>query len=70
MTFHDEHKVECKPITKMEILNNPNHFKMTISPDKEINLKNMAVTQIRSGWATTGKRSLQKTLNGEIKIHK
>ena len=61
LTFHDKHKVECKPIRKMEVLNNSNHFKMTISPHKEINFKNMAVKQIKSDWAT-GNRSLQKNI--------
>ena len=67
MTFNDEHNLECKPMTLIEILNNPYHFKMTISPNKQIDLKKMAVKQIKCDWAT-GNRSLQKTLNGEIQI--
>ena len=51
----------------MEIFNNPYHFKMTISPNTQIDLKKMAVKRIKSDRAT-GKRSLQKTLNGEIQI--
>ena len=47
LTFHDEHKVECKPMTMIEILNNPYHFKMTISPNKQINLQKMALKQIK-----------------------
>ena len=39
LSFNNEHKVECKPMTMIEILNNPYHFKMTISPKKQINLK-------------------------------
>ena len=34
MTFNDENNLECKPMTMMEISNNPYHFKMTISPNK------------------------------------
>ena len=30
MTFNDENNLECKPMTMMERLNNPYHFKMTI----------------------------------------
>ena len=40
---------------------------MTISPNKQIDLKKMAVKQIKCDWAN-GNRSLQKTLNGEIQI--
>ena len=67
MTFNDEHNLECKPMTLIEILNNPYHFKMTLSPNKQVDLKKMAVKQIKCDWAT-GNRSLQKTLNGEIQI--
>ena len=65
MTFNDEHNLEYKPMTMMEILNNPFHSKMTISPNTQIDLKKMAVKRIKSDWAT-GKRSLQKTLNGDL----
>ena len=54
-------------MTMMEILNNPYHLKMTISPNKRIDLTKMTVKQSKSDWAT-GNRSLQKTLNGEIQI--
>ena len=65
MTFNDEHNLQCIPMTMMEILNNPYHFKMTISPNKRIDLTKIAVKQMKSDWAT-GNRSLQKILNGEV----
>ena len=46
LAFNDEHNIQCKPMTMMEILNNPYHFRMTISPKKQINLKKMSVKQI------------------------
>ena len=47
MTFNDEHNLQCIPMTMMEILNNPYHFKMTISPNKRIDLTKMAVSAMR-----------------------
>ena len=52
--------MQTKPMTMIEILNNPYHFKMTISPNKQINLQKMALKQIKFDWATDN-RSLQKT---------
>ena len=31
--------MQTKPMTMIEILNNPYHFKMTISPKEQINLQ-------------------------------
>ena len=39
LASNNELKVECKPMAMIEILNNPYHFKMTISPNKQINLQ-------------------------------
>ena len=65
LIFNDDHKVECKQLKLTEIVNNPYHFKLTVSPTKQNNLQKMAEKQIKSDWAT-GNRSLQKSLNGKI----